>query len=376
MYNINFLNIIRIYTYEKWRKSMNREYYEEHGGTLSDVDIQKERKRGQIFIEPFDILQLQPSGYNLTPTKFFYSTKKKRFLEIVENDEEVYVMIDKNDTVLVLTRESVAISESLTGAFYSKVKIVSDGFGHVSTTLDPEWDGKLLISLNNPTNKKIKFSIEKNVYGKTVYNSFVTLEISYLTSRSSNHSDNPPARLDILNNAVERNISMLKKNKIVILRQLIEELKKQEKSIQDLILDELDENEKVKWKQISTITDDNEYLQEKEKFLYDKKVKYLRRIQTQYYENAEKQIEIINKLIRTKQQYLPIRRKIWKFIYEKRHNIIAAVIFIVLCIIHSVLNNYGKADTKANDIVIGAAIMIVGYLISPIFNYIFQKVGD
>ena len=355
---------------------MNREYYEEHGGTLSDVDIQKERKRGQIFIEPFDILQLQPSGYNLTPTKFFYSTKKKRFLEIVENDEEVYVMIDKNDTVLVLTRESVAISESLTGAFYSKVKIVSDGFGHVSTTLDPEWDGKLLISLNNPTNKKIKFSIEKNVYGKTVYNSFVTLEISYLTSRSSNHSDNPPARLDILNNAVERNISMLKKNKIVILRQLIEELKKQEKSIQDLILDELDENEKVKWKQISTITDDNEYLQEKEKFLYDKKVKYLRRIQTQYYENAEKQIEIINKLIRTKQQYLPIRRKIWKFIYEKRHNIIAAVIFIVLCIIHSVLNNYGKADTKANDIVIGAAIMIVGYLISPIFNYIFQKVGD
>ena len=48
---------------------MSREYYEEYGGTLSDVDIQKERKRGKIFIEPFDILQLQPSGYNLTPTK-------------------------------------------------------------------------------------------------------------------------------------------------------------------------------------------------------------------------------------------------------------------------------------------------------------------
>ena len=136
---------------------------------------------------------MQPSGYNLTPTRFFYSTKKKRFLDIIEEEEEVYVMIDKNDTVLVLTRESVAISESLTGAFYSKVKVVSDGFGHVSTTLDPGWDGKLLISLNNPTNKKIKFSIEKNVYGKIIYNSFVTLEITYLTSKSSNHSDNPPA---------------------------------------------------------------------------------------------------------------------------------------------------------------------------------------
>ena len=62
---------------------MSREYYEEYGGTLSDVDIQKERKRGKIFIEPFDILQLQPSGYNLTPTRFFYSTKKKRFLDII-----------------------------------------------------------------------------------------------------------------------------------------------------------------------------------------------------------------------------------------------------------------------------------------------------
>lgn len=58
---------------------MNREYYEEYGGTLSDVDIQKERKRGKIFIEPFDILQLQPSGYNLTPTRFFIQQRKKDF---------------------------------------------------------------------------------------------------------------------------------------------------------------------------------------------------------------------------------------------------------------------------------------------------------
>lgn len=355
---------------------MSREYYEEYGGTLSDVDIQKERKRGKIFIEPFDILQLQPSGYNLTPTRFFYSTKKKRFLDIIEEEEEVYVMIDKNDTVLVLTRESVAISESLTGAFYSKVKVVSDGFGHVSTTLDPGWDGKLLISLNNPTNKKIKFSIEKNVYGKIIYNSFVTLEITYLTSKSSNHSDNPPARLDILNNAIEKNISMLKKNKIIVLKELLEQLKKQEKSIQDLVLDELDENEKIRWNQITTIEDDEEYSHEKESFLENKKKKYLRRIKEQYSKNAEKQIEIINELIRTKQQYLPIRRKIGQFMYEKRYKIIMIIIFIILCVAYSILKNYGKDGTKENDVIALAIMVMIGYLMNLLVNLIFKKVEE
>lgn len=355
---------------------MNREYYEEYGGTLSDVDIQKERKRGKIFIEPFDILQLQPSGYNLTPTRFFYSTKMKRFLNIIEEEEEVYVMIDKNDTVLVLTRESVAISEALTGAFYSKVKVVSDGFGHVSTTLDPGWDGKLLISLNNPTNKKIKFSIEKNVYGKIIYNSFVTLEITYLTNKSSNHSDNPPARLDILNNAIEKNISILKKNKIIVLKELVEQLKKQEKSIQDLVLDELDENEKIRWNQITTIEDDEEYSHEKESFLENKKKKYLRRIKEQYSKNAEKQIEIINELIRTKQQYLPIRRKIGQFMYKKRYKIIMIIIFIILCAAYGILKSQGKDGTKENDVIAIVIMVMIGYLINPLINLIFKKVEE
>lgn len=346
---------------------MNTNYYGGFGGVLSDGDIQNERKNGGIFIAPFDKLQLQPSGYNLTPTRFFYSTKKKRFLDIIEDDEEVYVMIDKNDTVLVLTRESVAISEVLTGAFYSKVKVVSVGFGHVSTTLDPGWDGKLLISLNNPTNKKIKFSIEKNVYGKIVYNSFVTLEFSYLTSRTLNHSDNPPGRLDILNEAVEKNISLLKKNKIQVLKSLVEQLKKQEKSIQDLVLEELDERERNEWNEIGRTEDETQYLQQSENFLKEKRRKYLRAVRQRYCDNAENQIEIINKLIWAKQEYLPIRRKILTFIYEKRKNIITFIFFVVLCVIYNVLKSQVK-EGIGTSIIMG----IIAYLLNPILDRVFN----
>ena len=160
-------------------------------------------------------------------------------------------MIDKNDTVLVRTRETIVVSPRLSGAFYSKVKVVSQGFGHVSTTLDPEWEGQLLISLNNPTNKKIKFSIEKNVYGNNVYNSFVTVEFSFLRTPATMQADNMAGRLDILDETIEKNVSIFKRKEIEKFRELVEKLHEcDEKKINEMVLDELDENEQAEWKDV------------------------------------------------------------------------------------------------------------------------------
>ncbi len=259
---------------------MGNESFYYNGGVLSDVDIQREMKSGNIFIAPFIQAQLQPSGYNLTPTKFFYSTKKKQFLPIIKNEEETYVMIDRNDTVLVRTRESIAIAPTLTGAFYSKVKVVSEGFGHVSTTLDPNWEGQLLISLNNPTNRRLKFSIEKEVYGKKICNSFVTLEFMYLNHAAIYPSDNPPGRLDILDNTLKRNVSIFKQKGIADLENIIFQLHEQEtKTIEYFILQQLNEEEEKEWEQISIIRDEQTYNSRKNEFIRAKKEKYLRAIQ-------------------------------------------------------------------------------------------------
>jgi hypothetical protein len=83
--------------------------------------------------------------------------------------------VEPNDTVLILTQEEVWVSEQIAGTFHSKVGIVSSGFGHISTTLDPNWEGPLLISLNNPTRKRLKLIIGKEEAEATNYNSFVTL---------------------------------------------------------------------------------------------------------------------------------------------------------------------------------------------------------
>lgn len=340
---------------------------EKNKGVLSDKDIKEAIQKGEIYIAPFEEEQLQPAGYNLTPTRFFYSTKKKRLLSVVENDDEVFVMIDKNDTVLVRTRESVAVSSSLSGAFYSKVKVVSEGFGHVSTTLDPRWEGQLLISLNNPTNRKLKFSIEKKVYGKTIYNSFVTVEFMGLDSVSVNYADNPPGRLDILDNTVEKNISTFKKKEVNSLWKLLQSLHEcEDLKIDDLVLRRLNSEEMETRNNIYTIENNEEFEMELHNFFQSKRKKYLRFLQEDFYYNAKKSIDIINEYVSKKQKYLPLRTKVWCFFIKHMYRIIGLTIAmtLILCLL---------IDPQNSSAFYTAFYGCVLYIVFPIIQDIFLK---
>jgi deoxycytidine triphosphate deaminase len=145
------------------------------GSVLSNVDIQEFISSKDIVISPMNNDNITPLGYNLSFTKFIYSINRKILTEIYEEKGELYCYIEPNDTVLIMSHEAVWISNKLVGTFHSKVGIVSQGLGHISTTLDPEWEGPLLFSLNNPTNKKIKLTIGETISGGIKYKSFVTL---------------------------------------------------------------------------------------------------------------------------------------------------------------------------------------------------------
>lgn len=311
---------------------MSENYYgASDGSILSDVDIQNEMQKGNLFIAPYEPLQLQPSGYNLTPTRLIYSTKRKKLLPVYENDNEVYVMIEKNDTVLVRTRETIIVPAHLSGAFYSKVKVVSLGFGHVSTTLDPHWEGQLLISLNNPTNGKLKFSIEKNVYGKIIYNSFVTVQFMALQIPTQKHSDNLSGRLDILDDTIERNVSIFKKREVQNLKELVNELHKYElKNIDTVLIENLDENEQYQWKHIQEMADEHLYEQQKKAFLQEKHKKYLRYIRNRVNEDANACINIVNHYIENKQKCLPLTYIIFHWLKKYTYEVIGVLSVIIL----------------------------------------------
>lgn len=347
--------------------------YHKYTGVLSDEDILEAVHNGTIYIAPFDRSQLQPAGYNLTPTRFFYSTKKKRFLNIIENSDEVYVMVDRNDTVLVRTRESVAISSLLSGAFYSKVKVVSEGFGHVSTTLDPNWQGQLLISLNNPTNRKLKFSIEKNVYGKKIYNSFVTVEFMGLASSPVKYSDNPPGRLDILDHTVEQNISIFRRKEVEELRKLLKQLHTcEDRTINSFLIDRLNPEEQKVLGEIYSIEDNKEFEEQSNAFLNEKKKKYLRFLQEDFYENAVKSIEIINQYIERKQKYVPTRKKLMAFVMRHLYRSIGVILAGILGVVLVVLYVVGQ-NSETIWIVYSALSGCILYIFFPIVQALFLK---
>ncbi|AFA48225.1 dCTP deaminase domain-containing protein [Acetobacterium woodii] len=167
-------------------------------GMLSDVDIRNSMKLKKMSILPFTEKKLTGLGYNLSPSGFVFSTSKGFAEEVKNRNGEKYVQVDPHDTVLVLTKEYLWLDRTLAGTIHSRVRIVSQGFGHISTTIDPLWRGPLLISLNNPTSKKLKLVIEKTSVRGIEDNTFCTVVFQKLITAAEKVHDNPPQRIDVL----------------------------------------------------------------------------------------------------------------------------------------------------------------------------------
>ncbi|GHU48931.1 hypothetical protein FACS1894127_0740 [Clostridia bacterium] len=180
-------------------------------GMMSNVDILKAMRDGELIITPFDLTKyesgkdnrLTPAGFNFSFSQFIVSRNEKVFCTLMEEETKgkvkIFFELKPGDTALALTRESIWVSNELAGTFHSKVTYVSQGLGHISTTLDPGWRGQLLISINNPNIEPIKVVIGERTDVGIQYCTFITLSLYRLISRSAGISDNySEARIDIL----------------------------------------------------------------------------------------------------------------------------------------------------------------------------------
>lgn len=153
---------------------------------LSDVDIKRELIEEEIMIHPLDINKIKGNSINLTASEYAWRVSDK---ETAVKDKKIE--IPPQETVCICTEESIWVSRRIGGTYHSKVSLVSDGLGHISTTLDPEWLGVSLISVSNPTSRTIKIEVG---------NTFVTLILSYLNTASTKGlNENASSRQDLVN---------------------------------------------------------------------------------------------------------------------------------------------------------------------------------
>lgn len=104
--------------------------------------------QNKLLIFPFRDELLTPVGYDLTIGDIYLSLSRKTKTRLGPDDQ---LVIQPHETVLVITQEYLGLPKNKTigGIIESKVSIASLGLSHVSTTLDNDWEGHLLVAITN-----------------------------------------------------------------------------------------------------------------------------------------------------------------------------------------------------------------------------------
>ena len=153
---------------------------------FSDEDIRKALEDYQnnseegLCIEPFDQKCLTPVGYDLRVGIEGFSWKQKCIISI---EQEGKIQIDANDTVVIKTLESISLSRKVSATIHSIVSLViPKGLSDISTTIDPGWSGKLLISVHNNRDSSTELRFGERLCTVCFYQVALTSKINRGTS--------------------------------------------------------------------------------------------------------------------------------------------------------------------------------------------------
>ncbi len=135
-------------------------------GQLSKSDIFNElnSKGGMSVVSCVNTNKnIHAASIDITPTIVCMSVKSGMLQTVyVKKSQSVnsyYVLVKPHDTVLIISNEFVCVPNYMSGYVTSRVSNVVSGFGHICTTIDPNWKGALLIGLSNPTNRTIQIDV-------------------------------------------------------------------------------------------------------------------------------------------------------------------------------------------------------------------------
>ncbi|MBN3946268.1 MAG: hypothetical protein HWQ38_07165 [Nostoc sp. NMS7] len=162
------LEIMKCYTPQEWQNQ-------------SDV-------QPKIYINPFSPDSLTPIGYDLRVGDSYASASKGE--EMIVNIDSP-VIIETGDTSLITTFEEIRMPKNhkFSGIILSKVSQVSKGLSPISTTIDPDWSGQLLIAVHNHSRESITINFKER---------FCTVLFFENRSASTQESGHKSGRKDIL----------------------------------------------------------------------------------------------------------------------------------------------------------------------------------
>lgn len=114
---------------------------------LSDFEILRAIKKGNIIIDPFDESQLTPNGYDLSVDKIEVDDK-----ELVVNNGGNFLIPAKTD-FRVLTRETIRCPLDISAQLWLKSKFARNGVQATFGMVEASFNGTLTLGMFNGSNK-------------------------------------------------------------------------------------------------------------------------------------------------------------------------------------------------------------------------------
>ena len=165
---------------------------------VSDMSQWSSEKDSKLLIENFNDKNLTPIGYDLCVGNEFIKMKNniKRGNLNSDNDE---LTIKSNEIVAIRTYENICMpkNKNISGIVVSKVSMVEKGLNHISTSIDPDWEGCFIVTISNNSNRKISLK-----YKQPFCTAMFLKNQSSATRDSKRH---PDTHLESLRRAWEKN---------------------------------------------------------------------------------------------------------------------------------------------------------------------------
>ncbi len=114
---------------------------------LSDEQIRDWLDKKWLVIDPYEPGNVRGASYDVRVGKLVESSNEHRQFELNEGDT---VHLKPNDVVTITTLEDFQFRRGdLAATIHSRVRLVVHGVTHISTIVDPYWEGPLEITMSN-----------------------------------------------------------------------------------------------------------------------------------------------------------------------------------------------------------------------------------
>ena len=163
---------------------------------LTDTDIEHvlcktktwEDSNNKLQIYPFHDDSLTPVGYDARVGGKYISGSMPGYRELKKGEK---LVLKPGEIALISTIETIGMpkTKTISALICSRVSCVSKGLSHISTTIDANWSGHLLIAITNHAPYRITLE-----YG----NPFCTIVFFRNESAATRDEPSPPDRPDIL----------------------------------------------------------------------------------------------------------------------------------------------------------------------------------